>query len=79
MSNIEKARELGAEVARIRNEDLVAGIIEFARSHNVGHIVVGRSRQPWWKQIFGRSVPSRLLRQATAFDLHVVSLEEDQP
>jgi two-component system sensor histidine kinase KdpD len=79
LTSTERARELGAEVVRIRDEDPVTGILEFARSHNVGHIVVGRSRQPWWKQMFGRSIPSRLLRKASGFDLHVVSLEDDPP
>ena len=52
-------------------------ILEFARSHSVGHIVVGRSQRPFWRQAFGRSIPLRLAREAAGFDVHVVSLEED--
>ena len=66
-----------AEVVRLRHPDPVAAILDFARSHSVGHIVVGRSHQPWWRQAIGRSVPSRLVQQAAGFDLHIVSLEED--
>jgi two-component system sensor histidine kinase KdpD len=76
-ANIEKAKELGAETVRLKDGDPVRAILEFARSHNIGHIVVGRSGQPWWKQMFGRSVPLRLVREATQFDLHIVSTEDE--
>jgi two-component system sensor histidine kinase KdpD len=77
LANSDRARELGAEVMRVRDRDPVHAILDFARSHNVGHIVVGRSQQPSWKQLLGRSVPARLVREASGFDLHVVSLEDD--
>ncbi len=77
LANIEKAKELGAETVRLRGTDPVEAILEFARSHNIGHIVVGRSGQPWWKQMFGRSIPLRLVREATSFDLHIVSTEDE--
>jgi len=76
-ANIEKAKELGAETVRIKGKDPVEGILEFARSHNVGHIIVGRSQQAWWKQLLGRSIPLRLVREATQFDIHIVSLEDE--
>jgi two-component system, OmpR family, sensor histidine kinase KdpD len=77
LGNIEKAKELGAETVRLKGSDPVQAILDFARSHNIGHIVVGRSGQPWWKQMFGRSIPLRLVREATQFDLHIVSLEDE--
>lgn len=77
MANIELARELGGEVVRLRARDPVTAIIDFARGHDVGDIVIGRSHQPWWRHVFRRSVPSRLMKEAVGFDLHVVSFEED--
>jgi two-component system sensor histidine kinase KdpD len=79
MANIEKARELGAEVLRLKGADPVEAILDFARSHSVGHIIVGRSHQPWWKQLLGRSVPIRLVKDGTGFDIHIVSLEDEEP
>jgi two-component system, OmpR family, sensor histidine kinase KdpD len=76
-ANIELARELGAEVVRIRGKDPVAAILDFARSHGIGLIIVGRSQKPWYRQLFGRSVPSRLLREAGEFDVHVVAMPEE--
>jgi two-component system sensor histidine kinase KdpD len=77
MANIEKAKELGAETVRLKDSDPVRAILEFAGSHNIGHIVVGRSGRPWWGQMFGRSIPLRLVREATQFDLHIVSTEDE--
>src|SRR5262249_27010482 len=51
LENIEHARELGAEVVRVQAKDPAAAMIDFARSHGVGHIIVGRSHQPWWRQL----------------------------
>ncbi len=76
-ANIDKAKELGAEPVRVKSKDPVEAIIDFARSHNVGHIIVGRSQQAWWKQLLGRSIPLRLVREASQFDIHIVSLEDE--
>jgi two-component system sensor histidine kinase KdpD len=78
LANIEKARELGAEVVRLRAEDPVDAILDFARSHSVGHIIVGRSHVAWWKQMLGRSVPLRLVKEGAGFDIHIVSLAEEE-
>jgi two-component system sensor histidine kinase KdpD len=76
-ANIDLARELGAVVVRIKGKDPVAVILDFARSHSIGIIIVGRSHQPWYRQFFGRSVPFRLLREAGEFDVHVVAMPEE--
>ncbi len=77
-ANIEAARELGAEVVRVTGRDPVQALLDFARSHGVGHILIGRSHQPWWRQVFGRSVPLRLVREAAGFDVHIVSFPEEE-
>jgi two-component system sensor histidine kinase KdpD len=76
-ANLQAARELGAEVVRLKDRDPVAGLLDFARSHGVGHIIIGRSHQPWWRQIFGRSVPLRMVREASGFDVHIVSFQDE--
>ncbi|HEX4458979.1 MAG TPA: histidine kinase [Polyangia bacterium] len=77
--NIQAARDLGAEVVRLQGRDPVASLLDFARSHGVGHILIGRSHQPWWKQVLGRSVPLRLVRDSDGFDVHIVSFADDEP
>jgi two-component system sensor histidine kinase KdpD len=76
-TNVQLARELGAVVVRLKGKDPVATIVEFARSHGIGLIIVGRSHRPWFRQLLGRSVPFRLLRDATEFDVHVVAMPEE--
>ena len=77
LANVEKARELGAEVIHLKAEDPVEALLDFARSHGVGQIVIGRSRSPWWKQILGRSQALRLIREAAGFDVLIASLDEE--
>ena len=36
--------------------DPVAALLDFARSHRVSDLMVGRSRQPWWRRALGRSL-----------------------
>jgi two-component system sensor histidine kinase KdpD len=78
LANIERARELGAEVVRLQARDPVPAIIDFARSHGVGTIIIGRSHRPWWRQLFGRSIPIRLVNQSAGFDIHIVSLNDEE-
>jgi two-component system, OmpR family, sensor histidine kinase KdpD len=78
LGNIEKARELGAELVRIKADDPVAALLDFARSHGVGHVIVGRSRAPLWQRVLGRSVLQRLVDESDGLDLHVVSFDEDE-
>jgi two-component system sensor histidine kinase KdpD len=74
--NIAIARELGAEVVRLKARDPVAAILDFARSHGVGHLILGRSHRPRWKRYLRRDVTQRLLDEATDMDVHVVAFQE---
>jgi len=78
-ATIQKAKDLGAEVVRLKSRDPVAALLDFARSHNVGHIVIGRSGAPWWKRLIHQSVMHRLVDEADGFDLHIVSLDVEEP
>ena len=78
LENEQKARELGAQVVRLQAKDPVPALLEFARTHGVAHILVGRSQQPWWRQLLGRSVTLRLAKEAEGFDVHIVSLENGE-
>jgi two-component system sensor histidine kinase KdpD len=75
LANIAMARELGAEVVRVEGRDPAAALVDFARSHGVAHLVIGRSDEPWWRRIMGRSVMLRMVRMATDLDLHILALE----
>lgn len=72
----QRARDLGAEVVRLRSEEPVEAMLEFGRNHGVRHIVVGRSQKPWWRRLLGQSTVFKLVTEAAGFDLHIVSLED---
>jgi len=73
--NADKARELGAEVVRLRSRDPATAMLDFARTHRVSDIIVGRSVQPWWGRLWRRSVLRRLVDEGSGLDLHIVSFE----
>jgi two-component system sensor histidine kinase KdpD len=73
LSNIDLARELGAEVVRLHGRDPVPVLLEFACSHAVSDIVIGRGQGSFPRQLLRRSFNSRMVEQAAGFDLHIVS------
>jgi two-component system, OmpR family, sensor histidine kinase KdpD len=78
IDNIERATELGAQVRRLQAKDPVPALLDFARTHGVTHILVGRSHQPWWRQRLGMTFVHRMLEAAGDFDVHVVSLDSEE-
>ena len=77
-NTIQKATELGAEVVRLKASDPAPALINFARSHGVGYIVIGRSRVPWWKRLFRLAPMDRMVDAAEGFDLHIVSYNDPE-
>ena len=78
LQNLEKARELGAEIVRLKSHDPVNALLDFARAHNVGDLIVGRSAQPRWKRLLGFSRVRRLVEDSDGLDLQIVSFEEEE-
>lgn len=74
-ANVDKARELGAELVRLHGTDPVATLLEFARTHGVSDVIMGRSEQPWWRRLRRRTFVDRMVREGRDFDLHIVSPE----
>ncbi len=77
LANIETARELGAEVVRLLDPDPVRALLEFARAHRVGAILIGRAHLSWLDLVFNRSIFLLMVRESAGFDLHIVSLDRD--
>ncbi len=77
LENVEKARELGAEVVRLKSDDPAAAILDFARTHRVSDLIVGRTAQPRWRTLLRRTVLQRIVDDGAGMDVHVVSFEAD--
>jgi two-component system sensor histidine kinase KdpD len=78
LDNLQRARDLGAEVVKLKAEDPVPVLLDFARSHKVRHVILGRSRDPWWKKLLGLSFMKRFLDAADEFDVTIAALGEDE-
>jgi len=76
LENIERGRALGAEVVRLRASDPVPALLDFARSHSVGLMLIGRSHQGGWRRLLGRTPDIRLVREGEDLDVQVVALGE---
>jgi len=79
LENEQRARELGANVVRLKAVDPAAALLDFARTHRVSDVVVGRTRVAWWRRYLRLSVFDRLVDGSAGFDLHVVSFAEREP
>ena len=66
LADEQRARDLGAEVVRLKSEKPVEALLEFAREHGVRHIVVGRSHKSWWRRLLGQSPVFKLVTEAVA-------------
>lgn len=76
--NIQRARELGAEVVRLKGSDSVVTLLDFARSHGVAQIVIGRSHRPVWWRWFGWDFTQRIIDEGADFDVVITSVQEGE-
>ena len=77
-ANITRAKELGGEVVRLQSDDPAAALLDFARTHRVSDLVLGRGAEAGWRRLLRRSVLDRLLDGAEGLDVHVVSFDEER-
>lgn len=78
LDNFQRAQELGAEVVRLHGRDPVEASIEFARTHGVGYILIGRSKRSWIYRMTGLDPMHRMVKRAEGFDVHIVSLDRGE-
>ena len=77
---LELARQVGAKVFTYQGDDVVKTILQFAREHRVGHIIMGPTgrRIPFWRRLFGEtSLLERL--SADNYDFKIVVTEKRRP
>ena len=71
-NNLDLARQLGGTSLAFKGADLVSTIAAFVKEYGITHIILGRSRQPWYRRWFGQSVLDRLLQTVPGVDVIVV-------
>ncbi len=66
------AQQLGGVPLEFKGVDVISTIAAFVKEYGVTHIVIGRTRRPWYRRWLGQSVLDRLLRTIPGVDVLVV-------
>jgi two-component system sensor histidine kinase KdpD len=66
------AQQLGAVPATFKGSDLISTIVAFVKEYSITHLILGRTRQPWYRRWFLPSILDRLLRVLPTVDVLVV-------
>jgi two-component system, OmpR family, sensor histidine kinase KdpD len=72
--SLELAQQLGGIPMTFRGRDVASTIAAFAREYGIKIIVIGKSRQPWYRHLWERSVLEKLLRQVEGIDVMVLDV-----
>ena len=67
------AEQLGGATQTLTGDDIVAGVLDYARRNNATQIVLGKGRDSRLREAFGRSLAAALTRQAHGVALHVIT------
>jgi two-component system sensor histidine kinase KdpD len=65
-------QQMGGTPFNFKGADVAGTIAAFAREYGITHVVIGRTRRPWYRRWFGQSVLDRLLQAVPDVDVLVV-------
>jgi two-component system sensor histidine kinase KdpD len=68
-------KNLGGVPMIFKGSDVANTIAAFAKEYGITHIIMGRSRRPWYRRWFGQCILDRLLYAIPDADVIVVSRE----
>jgi two-component system sensor histidine kinase KdpD len=72
--HLELAHLLGGIPMTFRGPDVASTILAFAREYAIKLIVVGKSRQPWYRRLWGHSILERIERHAEGIDILIADV-----
>ncbi len=73
-NHLELAQQLGGIPMTFRGTDVASTILAFAREYAIKVIVVGKSRQPWYRRVWGRSILERLQGDSEGIDILIADV-----
>jgi two-component system sensor histidine kinase KdpD len=73
--NIRFAKDLGAEVVKLKGRRVADALIDFARKEGITHVIFGQSARSRWDVLLHGSVINRFLREVRDATVHVVPLD----
>ncbi len=72
--NLELAQNLGGIPMTFRGRNVASTVAAFAKEYGIRIIVMGKTRQPWYRRLWGESILDRLLRETEGIDVLVVDV-----
>jgi two-component system sensor histidine kinase KdpD len=70
------AQQLDGVPLRFKGPDLPSAIAAFVQEYGITHVVVGRSKQPWYRRWYGLTFLERLFKTVPGVDVVVVDTAE---
>jgi two-component system sensor histidine kinase KdpD len=67
-------QQLGGVPMTFKGPDVVSTIAAFAREYGITHVVLGRTRQPWHRRLWGKSILDGLLTALPNTDVFVAGV-----
>ena len=76
--NLDLAKELGAKIIHISDNDVVDALLKVAKENNVSQIVIGKTNEhPITTFFSGGNVVDRLIRESDNVDIYVVKADKE--
>lgn len=72
--NLELAQQLGGIPMTFRGKDVASTITTFAREYGIKVIIVGRTKQPWYRRLLRGSILEQILDRSEGVDVMVVDV-----
>ncbi|AEE14464.1 osmosensitive K+ channel signal transduction histidine kinase, sensor subunit KdpD [Thermodesulfobium narugense DSM 14796] len=72
---LDLVRTLGGQIVWLKGDDAAKEIIDYAKSHNVTKIVIGKPKK---FSLFSRSIPEKLITGTKNIDIYMLDLKEEK-
>ncbi|MCF6154982.1 MAG: sensor histidine kinase KdpD [Candidatus Brocadia sp.] len=72
------AEKLGAEAIILSGQSISETLLAYARSKNIGKIIVGKPKRSWLSELISGSVVNELARQSGETDIYILSGEVEE-
>jgi two-component system sensor histidine kinase KdpD len=76
-ANMQFAESLGATTVRLKGKDVAKAVAAFVREKHITQVIFGRSAVDGWRKFAYMNAINRLLSDAPAVDVHIVTQEPD--
>lgn len=73
--NIRFAKSLGAQVVKLKSNNVADALLNYARENKITHVIFGQSARSRWEIIWKGSIINRFLREVKDAAVHVIPLD----